>query len=226
VLGARTVTDDAEAPLLERCDVQGLESSTIQSCLTPFVGETLQAPPAYAAVRQGGQKLYQLARRGVEAQPEPRRVTVHAIDLLAWTPPQLRIRVRCGPGTYIRALARDIGGALGVGGYLHALRRTASGGFTLADCHHLEALPDAAAVRAAAEPPDRAVLSWPALIMTGDQTRAARDGRPVSVEGPDGYGQVRLYGPDGWLVALGERRGERIRPVRVFPPEAEGGRKA
>lgn len=223
VLGARTATDDAEAPLLDSADTRHLDRAAVEACLRRFTGEISQVPPAYAAVRVKGERLYKLARRGMAPAPAPRMVNVYSIDLQEWAPPRLRIRVACGPGTYIRALARDLGDALGVGGYLHALRRVASGLFTLADCQSIDVLSDPGAVRAAVMPPDVAVLDWPAAILTVPEERAVRSGRPVSVEGPGNREQLRLYDGRGRLVALGERRAGLVKPFRVFSTDVQGG---
>src|SRR5207245_6106582 len=104
----------------------------------PVLGPIKQLPPRYSAVRQGGERLYARARRGEETEALPRDVVVHEITLVRWMAPRLRLRVRCGAGTYIRSLARDIGAELGVGGYLHALRRTTSGTFSARECLPLE----------------------------------------------------------------------------------------
>lgn len=215
VLGASTVTDDAEAPLAERCDLGNLTRARIEECLAAFTGVIRQTPPAYAAVRHAGEKLYALARRGETVQPAARTVRVDAIDLLSWDPPQARLRVRCGPGTYLRALARDLGAALGVGGYLHALRRTSSGGFSLRDCVALDALRDAAQILPCLQPPDRAVAHLPALVLDDAGADRVRNGRPVGLGGA-ASGTVRLYGPTGSMIGLGTVDGTTVRPFRVF----------
>jgi tRNA pseudouridine55 synthase len=184
VLGVTTVTDDAEAPILEQHDVSHLRRDDVEACLPAFIGQLEQVPPAYAAVRHGGEKLYTLARKGVTVQPEPRKVVVHSIDLVAWRSPRARLRIECGSGTYIRSLARDIGATLGVGGYLHALRRTRSGSFGPADCSSMEMLSGASNLREYLGPLDRAVLDLPAVILTEDRVERIRSGRPVPLGAP------------------------------------------
>jgi tRNA pseudouridine55 synthase len=221
VLGAATVTDDVEAPLQTQADVSSLRRADVEAALPCFLGEIDQLPPSYAAVKREGRKLYELARQGADVPTFPRRVTIHDIDLLRWEPPRLRLRVRCAAGTYIRALARDIGTALAVGGYLHALRRVASGTFTVSDASTLSQLPDADSVRRRVEPLDRAVLGLPAIVLSEASLQAVRHGRPVMVvEGNSGT--VRLYGAAGAMAALGEQSGTTVRPVKVF----EGGGRA
>lgn len=223
VLGVTTVTDDAEAPLARLEDTSHLVETDIVASLTRLVGAIDQVPPAYAAIKRGGQKLYELARRGVDVEPAPRRVTIEAIDFLAWEAPRLRVRVRCASGTYVRALARDIGASLRVGGYLHALRRVASGSFTTREAAPLSQLSDASAVAGSLYPLDRAVLDLPAAALDADETRRIRSGQAVGL-GVSGSGTIRLYGPSGSLIALGECRGTMVRPIRVFEGEERAGR--
>jgi tRNA pseudouridine55 synthase len=215
VFGIRTATDDAEAPVLERTDVSNLDRKQIEESLSAFTGELEQMPPAYAAVRHGGEKLYTLARKGIAVEPEPRPVVVHSIDLVSWRPPRARLRIYCGPGTYIRALARDIGISLGVGGYLHALRRTNSGTFSVERCVTMASLSRADGLGPCVQPLDRAVLHLPAVVLTQDQVDAVRMGQPVLLGAPAAK-TVRLYGPSGTLVGLGSADGQNLRPFRVF----------
>jgi tRNA pseudouridine55 synthase len=221
VLGATTVTDDAEAPVEGYRDPSAVTRAAIEEQLGRFHGEIDQVPPRYAAVRQRGEKLYVLARKGVEVRPEPRRVRIDRIEVEMWCPPRLRLRVECGPGTYVRALARDVGAALGVGGYLHALRRLASGSFTAERAVSLERLGDAVAsggteaLAARLEPPDRAVLDWPAAAVGEEASRRVLNGQAISVGRPVS-GNLRVYGPTGDFLALAEGRGPVVKPFLVF----------
>lgn len=223
VLGATTATDDAEAPLLERCDISHIGRAEIDAVLPRFLGVIQQAPPRYAAVRKGGEKLYVLARRGEEVKIDPREVTIHEIAVEAWNPPVLRLRVRCGSGTYIRSLARDIGAALGVGGYLHALRRTVSGSFHARHCAALDQVQDRPGLLRALVPPDRAVVEWPAVIVGPDDAAAIGTGGTVTLA-REARGSVRIYSERGDLIALAEGDGDTLRPFRVFTggPDATG----
>ncbi len=215
ILGATTATDDAEAPLLERCDLSHIDAAAVQSCLGAFQGTLQQVPPAYAALRVRGEKMYELARKGVAITREPRTVVVHGIDILSWHRPRLALRIRCGAGTYIRALARDIGRSLGVGGYLHALRRSASGTFRTHDCCTIVELEEATTLPTRVLPSDRAVLHLPAVVLTERLARDARLGRPLGV-GSYGAGTVRLYGPTGSFIGLGASGGGLVKPVKIF----------
>jgi tRNA pseudouridine55 synthase len=215
VLGIRTVTDDAEAPILEQRDVSALDGAQVEACLPLFTGELDQIPPAYAAVRHGGEKLYALARKGITVQPEPRHVIVHSIDLVSWRSPRARLRIHCGPGTYIRSLARDIGSTLGVGGYLHALRRTASGVFKAENCVSMLSLDSATGLEPFVEPPDRAVVHLPAVVLTAKEVVHVRMGQPIEMRASS-IGTIRLYCPTGSLVGLGHADEHSVKPFRVF----------
>lgn len=215
VLGASTATDDAEAPAQDLMDVANVTRTDIERSLLTFVGSIRQAPPAYAAVRQGGEKLYKLARTGVTVEPIPRQVEVHRIQVQAWSPPRLMLRVECGSGTYIRSLARDLGATLEVGGYLHGLRRVASGAFHVEACYTMPALESAASIEECLEPLDRAVLELPAAVLQTIDVQRVEHGLPILAE-REMDGLVRLYGTEGTLLALGEAQGRQIKPVRVF----------
>jgi tRNA pseudouridine55 synthase len=128
-LGATTATDDPESPEESREVLAPVTREQIDALLPRFVGEIQQRPPAFSAMKIGGRRAYDLARKGHEVVMEPRPVRVYGIQIISYTWPHLRLRIDCGRGTYIRALARDIGEALAVGGYLTQLRRTRVGSF-------------------------------------------------------------------------------------------------
>lgn len=141
-LSAFTTTDDLEG---ERTpvDVPSPPSeATVREVLMKFVGVIQQRPPAYSAIKVDGQRAYDLARQGREVTLAARPITIHEIQLTRYAWPALDITVRCGKGTYIRSLARDIGTSLGTGGHLTALRRTRTAAFTIAQCRTIESLPD------------------------------------------------------------------------------------
>jgi len=132
-LTAFTTTDDRD-PRGEREEVQVDQPPTearLQEVLEQFTGDIQQVPPAYSAIHIDGQRAYKLARQGEDVQIEPRTVRIDAIEMLSYAWPNLSLRITCGKGTYIRSLGRDIGQALGTGGHLASLRRTASGRFTV-----------------------------------------------------------------------------------------------
>ena len=138
--GATTPTDDPESPETIILDAKPVARDRIETLLPTFIGEIIQRPPIFCALKVGGRRAYDLARKGREVTLQPRNVRVYGIELLAYEWPFLRLRIDCGRGTYIRAIARDIGEALGVGGYLTELSRTRIGQFTLDDAVGLEQL--------------------------------------------------------------------------------------
>jgi len=130
-LGVETDTLDREGKVVATHPVPPLDIDQVNQCLAGFVGEQLQMPPLYSALKHKGKPLYRYARQGVEIPREPRPVVIHALELLGLEKEFLKIRVRCGKGTYIRSLAADIGRALGCGAHLDTLRRVRSGGFSV-----------------------------------------------------------------------------------------------
>jgi tRNA pseudouridine55 synthase len=138
-LGARTATDDPESPE-EPVAVEAPPEQRVREALRAFVGAIEQRPPAYSAMKVGGQRAYKLARGGESVEIAPRTVQVYSIDLVDYTWPIARVRIECGRGTYIRAIARDLGEALGTGGYLTELRRTFVGQYRVEQAVKLEDL--------------------------------------------------------------------------------------
>lgn len=130
-LGACTPTYDLESVPEQVKSTDHLTETDIQKVLLAFVGPIAQVPPAHSAIKINGKRVYELARKGKEVQLEPRPVTIYAFDITRFALPEIDFRVVCSTGTYIRSLANDLGAALGVGGYLSALRRTRIGAFTV-----------------------------------------------------------------------------------------------
>lgn len=216
VLGASTVTDDAEAPANRLIDPGPVSRADLEDCVRTFVGDILQVPPKYAAIKRDGKKLYQLARQGKTIEVEPRRVTIHSIEIEGFELPRVQVRVHCAPGTYIRSLARDIGSELGVGGYLHALRRVQSGRFQVDDAFALDGL-DREAVERKLVPIDGAVTDLPALLLSESEEKWIRQGQRITAGGQY-TGNVRLYGPSGDLAALARIVAGEAQPFKVFAP--------
>lgn len=134
--GVQTTTDDLEGDVIQTHSAEGLSLEQIEAVLPKFLGEIEQIPPKYSAIQVDGKRLYDLARSGAEVEVPVRTVTVHHIDVLGWYPgafPELEVAIACGSGTYIRAIARDLGAAVGTGATLAKLIRTESSGFALDD---------------------------------------------------------------------------------------------
>lgn len=141
-LSAFSTTDDREGERTEVPVAAPPSENAVCVAAAGFVGETLQRPPAFSAMKVGGQRAYALARKGKAVELEPRPIVIESIDVLAYEWPFVELDVRCGKGVYIRSLARDLGTALGTGGSLDALRRTAVGRFTIDRAIELDALPE------------------------------------------------------------------------------------
>ncbi len=207
-LGVTTDTQDTSGTVLDRREAD-VSDAALDAALARFRGEIDQLPPMYSAIKIGGKKLYEIARRGGEVERKPRRVTIYELDRLGRDGAgDILLRVRCSKGTYIRALCHDIGAALGCGGCMSALRRTRAGEFTLAEAHTLDDVL-AAAEEGRAEalllPVDTLFRAYPALTLTAPQERALRSGVRYTCPLPEG-GVYRLYAPDGAFLALGEVR--------------------
>jgi tRNA pseudouridine55 synthase len=205
-LGFRTATDDAEGELEAVAAADGVTEADVRQALRRFVGRIEQEPPAFSAVKVDGQRSYKRARHGDLTRPAARLVEIHAADLLSFQPgerPVARIRVTCGSGTYLRSLARDLGEALGVGGYLGQLTRTAYGGLRVEDAVQLDALTDSASVRERLLPAEAVLPEMQPVRLTAEQEAQVRLGRPVRVLPEPRPGPVRAHDDRGRLVALG-----------------------
>lgn len=142
-LGETTPSLDTETDVEERNDVSHLTTADLEAVRPQFTGDIQQVPPMYSAVKVDGERLYKKARRGETVDRPARDVRIERFELLDWSPPDLRFRVECSKGTYIRSLARDVGEELGVGAHLSALRRTAIGPYDVDSAWPLDALRDA-----------------------------------------------------------------------------------
>ncbi len=218
-LGVATVTGDAEGEILERQPVPELTEQAVESVLESFVGEIEQIPPMYSALKQGGKRLYELARQGIEVDRPSRRVTVHELHLLEMGRDWLTIDALCSKGTFIRTLAEDIGKALGTLGHVESLRRTQVGDFNLEDAitmDQLEAMP-LEERRELLRAVDSAVSSWPEVALSDDMAFYLLRGQPVLIPKLQAQGFVRLYNRDGLFLGVGEVLDDgRVAPRRLF----------
>ena len=216
-LGEVTSTDDAEGESWSVTDATGVDRTSIEQALAAFVGDITQVPSAVSAVKVDGKRAYARVRAGEQVQLTARAVRVDAIDVgdirVGRPYLDLDVSVACSAGTYIRAIARDLGTALGVGGHLVALRRTRVGEFTLADASTLEALQEEYAVVSISQAARR---SFPAYELAEDQAVMVRNGRTLAGLPLDAGGAVALFAPDGTFLALYEQSGPDARAVAVF----------
>jgi tRNA pseudouridine55 synthase len=216
-LGEATDTDDRTGSVVAVSDGwRAIPREAIEAAFATQVGTLLQLPPAYSAKKVGGERLYRAARRGEVVERSPSAVTVHAIRVLSVRLPDVEFEVECGPGTYVRAIARDAGAALGVGAHLTRLRRTAVGPHVVDAAVTMDRLAEPDAVAAAMLSPASAVSHLPAVPVDAAGEAELRHGRPVPAHGATGAGPVALVSPAGTLLAIGAVDGERVRPRKVF----------
>lgn len=215
-LGASTTTDDAEGETLATVPARHLAEDDVRSAAGRFVGHLQQKPSAVSAIKVDGKRAYARVRDGEDVDLPARPVTVHELVVTDVRPAgdslDVDVSVRCSSGTYIRAIARDLGAELGVGGHLTALRRTAVGPFTLADAHTLEALTDRFELVDVSEVARRC---FPTYDLSADQARDVGFGRRLEIT-LGAPGPVAVFDGAGSFLALYEQRGAVAAPVAVF----------
>lgn len=218
-LGEATDTDDLTGSVVSASEAwRAVDAAAIGAVLQAQVGTLPQLPPAFSAKKVEGERLYAAAREGRTVERTPSTVTIHAIRVLAADLPDVTFEVECGTGTYIRAIARDAGEALGVGAHLRELRRTMVGPHPVERAVPLDALGDEARVREAWISPASAVAHLPQVVVDVAGEADLRHGRAVPADGAaEAEGPVALVSARGELLAVGERDGARVRPRKVFP---------
>jgi tRNA pseudouridine55 synthase len=227
VFGARSTTDDIDGEMTPG-EVPTPDRDAIAAALADFRGTIEQVPPDHSAVHVGGRRAYQVARGGDKPELAPRSVTIHGLELVEWddrdaTRPVTVLDVRCSAGTYVRALARDLGDRLGCGAYLGALTRTASGAFTIEQAHPLDLVREelaAGRIEALLLPPD-AGLELPRLQLAGEDLGALSRGQVVRVRGSlpsnlEEGGVTRVVDGSDHLVAMARLHAGRLHPDKVF----------
>ncbi len=200
-LGLVTNTQDTSGEVLEERPVQ-VTAEEVAAVLPRFTGELQQIPPMYSAIKVGGKKLYELARKGQEVERKSRPVTIEALELLGQDETgDYRLRILCSKGTYVRTLCHDIGAALGCGGCMSALRRTMAAGFTLAESVTLETVQ--AEGEALLRPVDSLFADCPAYTIGHEKVeKLCRNGNAFTVHEPLADGTYRVYGRDGTFLCL------------------------
>lgn len=225
ILGAGTDTGDAEGEVVQRSSAAGITEAALREAMTRLTGEIEQIPPMYSAVKRDGKPLYKLAREGKEVEREPRAVTIHQFELLAFEPGEearVVVDVLCSKGTYIRTLAEDLGAALGVQAHVGALRRTRSGPFSLETAVTLDELEadaadGAAVLDARLLPADQAIADMPCVELTESAGFYLRQGQPVLVPNGPRNGMVRVVVRGGEFLGIGEMLDDgRVAPRRLI----------
>lgn len=216
-LGATTDTDDHTGTVTGSAESGHVDYAAIEAALGRLRGSIMQVPPAYSAKKLEGERAYSAARAGRPLALKAVAVEVHELTILAFEPPDLRLHVRCSAGTYIRAIARDIGAGLGVGAHLTALRRVAVGRLGVDDALPVDDLGNSAAVQRCIMSPARAIDTlrvMPLRDITAQEVVSIRHGRVVAAPA-DLAGTVALVN-DGELIAIAEARGGAVRPRKVL----------
>jgi tRNA pseudouridine55 synthase len=220
-LGVCTTTGDAEGVAIDTREVN-CHQAAVDAALAQFRGEIVQVPPMYSALKRDGKPLYEYARAGQVVEREGRRVTIHALELLACALPDVTFRVTCSKGTYVRTLAEDIGEALGCGAHLVALRRTGVGALTLAHAVTLDALSDAAESERDAwlQPVDALLSTFASVRLGGDATQRFMHGQRLRLAelppiGAMETARVRVYGDDGRLLGVAKAADGVLAPERL-----------
>jgi tRNA pseudouridine55 synthase len=215
-LGVSTTTDDADGEMVAAVPADGVTDDAIRAGLGAMVGEIAQVPSAVSAIKVDGRRAYDLVRAGEQVDLAARPVRIDAIDVLAIRrgagTVDVDIAVQCSSGTYIRAIARDLGATLGVGGHLTALRRTAVGAFGIEVARTLDQLAEEFTLIPIAE---AARSSFPAVDLSAEHATDVQHGRKIELALP-GNGPHAVFSPDGEFLALYEQDGDVARAVAVF----------
>ncbi|CAN5493552.1 tRNA pseudouridine(55) synthase TruB [soil metagenome] len=229
VFGARSTTDDLDGELTPG-EGTSPNRDVAEAALADFRGQLTQVPPTYSAVRVSGRRAYELARHGQRPELQPRQVEIRELSLTDWSDadperPTATLEVRCSAGTYIRALARDLGERLGCGAYLAQLTRTASGPFRLEDARELDELRTVLGDGRAAQvllPVDTGLDAYPPVRLAPEELVALSRGQIVRPRGASGIDyhadgeRVRIVGTDGRLAAVARVQGGRLHPEKVL----------
>jgi tRNA pseudouridine55 synthase len=222
-----TVTDsyDSEGTVTRTASTHDLTLSKIEALLPEFLGEQMQVPPRYSAIKLQGQPAYKRARAGEDMAMEARPITIYRLEVIEWQSPILTLSIECSKGTYIRSLAYDLGEQAGCGAYLGGLIRTRSGPFPLTESITLEQLAEAAAqgtIEQFLHSADKAIEQYPALVLDENMSERVRHGNAFQVEERLGLvheqSLARVYDDKGRFLAIAEWDAERgvWQPTKVF----------
>ena len=217
LLGRTSDTEDVEGIVTELPDAVAPPQADLQSATAAMVGTIQQRPPAYSALKVAGRRAYKMARRGETPELKPRPITIYSLDILDYDYPQLTLDIRCGSGTYVRSLGRDLAERLGTGAVMSELVRTEIGQFHVEQSHELTDLaPDTLASQLLS--PLTAVPELPIIALTDDQIHRIVNGRTLSLAPPTTEAlELAAMDSQGELVALLTLRGENLyAPERVF----------
>ena len=212
-LGITTDTEDISGTVLTEQDAF-VTGEQLEEVLANFRGEILQVPPMYSALKVGGQKLVDLARKGKEVERQKRPITIHELRLLGMDADGIHLRVRCSKGTYIRTLCKDIGEALGCGGCMAALRRVQAGEYTIDEAVPLQTLLETEDPEPYLRPVDTMFRQYDAITLTEKQELRCRNSNSFSISLANGT--YRAYGKNGEFLALSKVDGGIMSTIKSF----------
>jgi tRNA pseudouridine55 synthase len=220
-LGCGTDTDDADGGIVARAEIPSLTREIVEAAAARFLGEVVQHPPKYSALKVDGQAAYKRARRGEEVELAPRTVAIHGIDVIGVDGGEIRLDVRCGAGTYIRALARDLAIALGTVGHVAELRRTEASGFAVVEAvsaDEIAGLAGRGELERLLHVGPAALRRMQRISLSEEDALSISCGRsvPCPAEFADAA-HVAVLSPDGALLAVARVEGELLRSERGFP---------
>lgn len=215
LLGRRSETDDVEKGVQELVDPPVPTRQEIAAALPRFVGQIQQRPPAFSAVKVGGRRAYKIARQGQQVELAARPVTIHELALIEYDYPRLVVSMRCGSGTYVRAVGRDLAASLGTAAVMSELRRTAIGDFRAEDACDADAL-TSELVASHLLPAARAVPQLPAVIVDESEIERLRTGLRIARAHHGLTGEIAALAADGRLISILSVDGDQLRPARNF----------
>jgi tRNA pseudouridine55 synthase len=221
-LGVATDSGDADGRVVRRVEGPVPDEAAVRAALHTFLGEIDQVPPMHSALKQGGVRLYELARRGIEVPREARRVRIDVLELERYAWPTAIFTVRCSKGTYVRSLVVDLAAALGTVGHVRELRRLtvgpfAEGGMVALDALEALEMQGIEALDGLLRPPDAILAGWQRIVVTADARRRLAQGQSVPAAADWAAGAVAVYDDAGRFIAIAEVRLDRtLIPQRVF----------
>ena len=211
-LGVKTDTQDITGNVLSECECSVSEEE-LKAVLPRFKGDIEQIPPMYSAIKIGGKKLYELARRGEEIERKARKINISKLEIISCDGDYI-LDVSCSKGTYIRTLCNDIGDALGCGGCMSSLRRVRAGAFSIDDAHTLDEVKSAANAEEYLLPVDTLFEAYPAMTVNASAEKKLRCGNIINISAADGA--YRVYSEAGEFLLLGEVKGGKLKTIKSF----------
>lgn len=222
-LGVITDSGDSDGNVVDELPIPEFDVDTLNNIIQQFIGEIEQVPPMFSALKHQGQPLYKLARQGINVERKARRIVIYAIEIMDSQSDNFTLSVRCSKGTYIRTLVEDISHALGTGGHVTMLRRTAVAGYDLSQAITVEALQAMVekdgfvTLDTSLQQAEEALPDWPAIVLDEENTKSIGFGQSVTVETPFKSANVRLFNMNNQFLGIGEMSTEGVvAPKRLF----------